>query len=210
MKGSFAVCLAAAAAGCAPVFSDLQSARVARPGEVEVTPSASAVHYAEEGTTPIQDEYGIQVAAGIAHGVELRARYTRVVVPSDGEFEGGAVNVLGFGPKASLVKDRLALALPVGFAFGGDIESGDTWTVEPTLLGTVPLVKYLEVTAAAKLVVFVSAENADNLVALNVGLGIGRPDRFVVRPEIGFLWNPGEEGHFRHLSLGLSFVLGGR
>ena len=49
MKGSLAVCLAAAAAGCAPVFSDLQSARVARPGEVEVTPSAWTVHFAKFG-----------------------------------------------------------------------------------------------------------------------------------------------------------------
>jgi hypothetical protein len=212
MKGPLVVCLVASvASGCAPVFSDLQSARVTRPGEVEVTPSASMVHFADEDSTHIQDDYGVQVAGGLLDGVELRARYARVVTANDGDQPGISVNVLGFGPKVRLIQDRLALAVPVGFAFGGPVdEPGKTWQVQPTLIGTLPLTKYLDVTAAAKYIIPLSAEDADNLVALNVGLGIGRADRFVVRPEIGFLWNPGEEGHFQHLSLGFSFVLGGR
>jgi hypothetical protein len=193
--------------GCAPVFSDLQSARLVRPGQVEVTPSASAVDLVEDGSEHVQNDFGLQVAAGVSDRVDVRARYTRVVIDQDDTGDLG-VNVVGFGPKVRLIKDRLALAIPVGFAFGQDIESGDTWAVEPTLIGTLPIVKNLDVTVAGKYLAWLSADDADNLVAVNVGLGIGPPDKWVIRPEVGFLWNPGEEGHFRHLSLGFSFVLG--
>ena len=197
--------------GCAPVFSDLQSARLVRVGEVELTPSASAVHFAEEDTHHIQDEFGLQLAAGLSDQVDLRARYALVVVQADDSDDVAdgdiGVNVVGFGPKVRLVKDRLALAVPIGFAFGGGVETQNTWIVEPTLIGTVPLVRNLDLTVAGKYIAFLSADEADNLVALNVGLGIGPSHKWVFRPEIGFLWNPGEEGHFRHLTLGFSVVL---
>jgi hypothetical protein len=32
----------------------------------------------------------------------------------------------------------------------------------------------------------------------------------VVRPEIGFLFDPGESGHFVHLGLGIELLAGGR
>jgi hypothetical protein len=210
MRRWFVLGLAAVAADCAPVFSDLQSARVTRTGEFEVTPSASMVHFADEDSVHIQNDYGIQVAGGVYDGIELRARYAHVITESDGDQPGIGVHVFGFGPKLRLVKDRLALAVPFGFAFGGPVEdSGETWEVQPTLIGTLPITKSLDVTAAAKYIIPFT-EDADNLVALNVGLGIGPADRFVVRPEVGFLWDPGEEGYFWHLSLGFSLVLGAR
>jgi hypothetical protein len=198
---------ALASSACAPVFSDLQSARLAGPGRVEVTPSVSTVH--DQDSTHVQDEFGLQVATGVHERVDLRLRYERV------EVDGGAdpaddfgVNVVGFGPKLGLVRDHLALAVPAGFAFGGDIDSGKTWEIQPTLIGTLPIVKNVELTAAGKYIIQLTAEDSDNLVALNLGIGLGPVDKWVIRPEIGFLWNPGDEGHFRHLSLGFGFLLG--
>jgi hypothetical protein len=201
---------AVAIAGCAPVFSDLQSARLAGPGVVEVTPGASTVHFSDGGpSTHVQDHYGIQVATGVQDRVDLRVRYERIVLDAGAEAEGG-VNVLGFGPKLGLVRDRLALAVPVGFAFGGGVDSGQTWEAQPTLLGTLAAGRVVEITAAAKYIVPLGAEGADDLVALNIGLGLGPRDRWLFRPEIGFLWNPGEDGAFYHGSLGLTFLLGSR
>jgi hypothetical protein len=216
VKQSIVACLfgALAAAGCAPVFSDLQSARLAGQGRVELTPSASFVDFSDEGTNHIQDQFGVQVATGVHERVDLRFRYEQIRVAGE-EWDDAPpadlhVNVVGFGPKLSLVKDRLALAVPAGFAFGGDIESGETWEIQPTLIGTLPITRHLELTLAGKYIIPLTADDGDNLVALNLGLGAGKLDRWAVRPEIGFLWNPGEEGHFRHLSLGFSFLFGRR
>jgi hypothetical protein len=198
---------ALAAVGCAPVFSDLQSARLAGPGRVEVTPSVSTVH--DQDSFHIQDQFGLQVATGVHERVDLRVRYERVEVDGAGANNVG-VNVVGFGPKLGLVRDHLALAVPAGFAFGGDIDSSKTWEVQPTLIGTLPVVKNVELTAAGKYIIPLTAEDSDNLVALNVGIGLGPVDKWVIRPEVGFLWDPGEEGHVVHLSLGFGFLLGRR
>ncbi|HQU71054.1 MAG TPA: hypothetical protein PKV71_06630 [Calditrichia bacterium] len=45
----------------------------------------------------------------------------------------------------------------------------------------------------------------DVLVAFNLGLGISSDlNRWALRPEVGYLFNPGENGHYFHWSLGVS------
>ena len=191
--------VALATVACAPVFSDFQSAKLLGPGGVELTPSVSTVSASGEDGGHVQDEIGVQVGAGVVDRLDLRARYVHV--------EG--VNAVGFGPKIGLVKDRLALAVPVGFAFGEDVEVGKTWAVHPTLLFTQPVVPRLEVNASVKGLIPLSRDGGDTLVAVNLGLALGNLERWAIRPEIGFLFNPGESGHFTHLGLGFT-VLAGR
>ncbi len=187
-------------AGCAPVFSDLQSARLVGRGRVELTPSASSLSFADdEGSDHVENHYGLQLATGIAPRVDLRARYERAP----------GVNVVGFGPKLALVKDTLAFALPVGFAFGEDIDSGETWEAHPTLLATWRAAKGAEFSVSGKILLPLSGDERETLYAVNLGLGLGRDvARWAIRPEVGFLWNPGESGHYTHLSLGFSYALG--
>jgi hypothetical protein len=195
---------ALAAVACAPVFSDFQSAKLVGPGRVELTPSASRVSFSGEDGGRVQDEYGVQVGAGVLDRLDLRAGYVRMQV-ADG---GGGINAVGFGPKIGLVKDRVALAVPVGFAFGQDVEIGKTWTVHPTLLLTQPVVPRLEVNASVKGLIPLSKDGGDTLVAVNLGLALGDLERWAIRPEIGFLFNPGESGHFTHLGLGFTVFAG--
>jgi hypothetical protein len=192
--------------GCAPVFSDLQSARLVGRDHVEVTAGASRVTIAneefdDEDDNHVLDHFGVQAATGIAKGVDARLRYERVELNGD---EGG-FNVVAFGPKVQIVKDRVAAYVPVGFAFGGDVEAGDTWQVHPTLLLTLPAQRNVELNASAKWLVPLTGEVKDKMVAFNFGLGLGQLDRWAIRPEIGFLLNPGSEGHFTQFSLGLSY-----
>lgn len=201
--GLAAVALAAAIPGCAPVFSDLQSAKLVGRKHVEVTPSFSSVSFSDgDGSGHVQNQFGVQLATGVHDKVDLRLRYERAEVDDNGP----GVNVVGFGPKLQLVKDRLAVYVPVGFAFGNDIEVGKTWAVHPTLLLTATAHRNVELNASAKYLVPLSSDAGDNLVAFNLGLGLGpNLERWAIRPEVGFLFNPGEDGHFTHLSIGLSF-----
>jgi hypothetical protein len=203
---------ALAGTGCAPVFSDLQSARLAGPGRVEMTPGATTTHFSDDDESgKVQDELGLQGAAGIHDRVDLRVRYVRVrtaEVDDDVAGDSVGVNVVAFGPKVALVKDRLALAIPVGFAFGRDIDSGESWEIHPTLIGTLPIARHIDVVAAGKIIYPFAVEDPETLVAVN--LGLGPSDKCVIRPETGVLWNPGGSGHYWHLSLGASYLFGKR
>jgi len=197
--------LAGAISGCAPVFSDLQDARMAGKGHVDLTSSFSTVSFTgDEGTDHLQDGVGIQAATGITNSVDLRVRYEYVWVSGD---NGAKANVLGFGPKVSIMRNHIAAYLPVGFAFGGDVDNvGDTWEFHPTLLFTVAAARILEFTGSTKYIIPFSGD-MDDLLAFNIGLGVS-PDleRWAIRPEFGYMFDPGDSGgHFTHFSIGLSY-----
>jgi hypothetical protein len=195
MRVSILLACAAVLPSCAPVFSDLQSAKLVGRGRVELTPSASTVSFADDGDTDhVQNHVGVQVATGVADRLDLRARYERV--------EG--VNAVGAGPKLSLVKDKVAIYVPVGFAFGDDVASSESWQVHPTLLLTAPVSDRFELNGSAKYL-YSFEEDTDGLVAFNVGAGLSTNlEKWAIRPEVGILVNPGEEGHFTQFSLGVS------
>ena len=201
MKKSIALVLSTMVSACAPVFSDLQSAKLVGKGAVEVTPGFSSVSFADGDSGHVQDHAGLQLATGVHDKVDLRVRYEHVWV--DG---GGGVNVLGFGPKVQLFRNYAALYVPVGFAFGSDIDSGKTWAVHPTLLITGQIHPNVELNWSGKYLVPFSEDAGDDLLAFNLGLGLGPADsRWAIRPEFGWLIDPGEDGHFTQFSIGVSW-----
>lgn len=198
--------------GCAPVFSEMQSAKLVGPGHVEVTPSFSSVSISSQGESKhLQNHFGIQAGLGVNRIMDFRLRYERISIDVEnfdpGTTESIGINVIGFGPKFSLVKDRVAIYVPVGFAFGEDIEVSSTWQVHPTLLLTLPISKYIEFNPSAKVLIPFKSEQ-ETFVVFNLGIGVSTNlERWVIRPEIGFLYNPGESGHFMHLSLGFTYFI---
>jgi len=185
---------------CAPVFSDLQSARLVGKGNFEAAPHFTTTSSTSEGETEhVQNHFGLQGAYGISDGFEVRARYEHISVADD----GGNANVFGIGPKASLLKDRIAAYLPVGFAFGGDVDGIEEVEVQPTLLFTLPVGRYVEINPSAKGII-----GEEFYVAFNLGMGLSSNfNKYALRPEYGMLFNPGESGHFGQFSLGLTFRL---
>ena len=213
MKRAAALLPALVVSACAPVFSDLQSAKLVGQGRVEVTPGFSSVSRSSgtcescdpgtEGSsdsTHVQNHAGIQLATGVHEKVDLRLRYEHVWVE-----DGGATNVLGFGPKVQLFRDHAALYVPVGFAFGGGIESSQSWQVHPTLLLGAQVHPSVELNGSVKYLVPLHEEGGDNLLAFNLGVGLGPSSgRWALRPEYGWLIDPGEDGHYSQFSIGLS------
>jgi hypothetical protein len=195
-----------------PPFSDLQSAKLAGKGRVELTPHGSLILSSSEGEIDhIQDNLGLQVAAGITSFMDLRLRYEYLCHPDSGDKYDSSYSghVFGFGPKFSLVKDRLAVFLPVGFAFGEDIEVEDTWEFYPTVLLTSPISNAFEINTSAKaLIPFRKEQNT--LYAVNLGFGISQDlRRWALRPEVGILFDTGGNGGFYfHFSLGFTYALG--
>jgi hypothetical protein len=195
---------------CVPVFSEMQSAKLVGKSNIELTPGFSSIvsSFKDEGdreTEHVQNHIGIQAGYGLSNGVDLRLRYGYIWVDD----EGGVAHVVGVGPKISLLRNHIAFYIPVGFAFGGDIEdSGDTWQVHPTVLGTIPIASFVEVNPSLKYLIPFQ-EDSDNLLAVNMGFGLsGDFEKWVIRPEFGLLYNPGEEGHYQHFSIGVTFFPG--
>jgi len=189
-------------------FSDLQSARLTGPGRWEVTPGYSSTSVSSEGETErVVNQFGVQVATGVTPRVDLRMRYDHIDFVGEDDDEG--ISILGFGPKFGLVEDRLALYAPVGFTFGRDVDSSESWQFQPTVLLTYPVNDRTDITASGRWVIWLLEDEAEDLVGANLGLGLSSdPDRWVIRPEVGFLKDPGEEGTLWQWSLGFSFFSG--
>jgi hypothetical protein len=206
------VALVSSAAACAAPFSEMQSARLAGPRVVELTPSYSHVDVSAEGeSSKLQDNFGLHVATGLNSRVDLRFRLEHIRGEDNNSEDDLELNAtaVGFGPKFGIIPDQLALALPVGFAFGDDIDVSDTWQIHPTLIWTIPVSDAFEINSSVKALVPLSDGPGDALVALNLGLGIGpQLSRWAIRPEVGFLRDPGEDGTIRHFSIGMTFYLG--
>jgi hypothetical protein len=194
--------------GCAAPFSELQTARLAGPGRVEVTGTYSSVSATDEGKTEkIQDQYGVQVATGISDKADLRLRYERITDPDAPDW---VVNAVGVGPKLALAPDHVAIYLPVGCAFGEDIEVSETWEFHPALLLTGEVGPYVDVTGSFKSLIGLTGEDRNLRFAANLGMGFGPDlDRWAIRPEVGVMSGSGG-GVVRHVSVGLVVAAGSR
>jgi hypothetical protein len=191
-------------AGCAPVFSEMQSARLVGKDNVEITPVYSAIYFSDDDESDtIQEHKGIQLAYGLSNKTDIRLRFENISV---NDFDVQA-NVIGLGPKFRLKDDNIAFFLPVGFAFGDNIDNSRTWQMHPTLLFTLPLNAYLEFNPSVKALVPLSNDSQTSF-AFNFGAGISYDlSYWVVRPEYGFLFYPDSEGNYSHFSIGFSFYL---
>lgn len=194
-------------ASCVAPFSDFQSAGLLGKGNIEVTPSFSSVSVTDEGETQhLQNQVGVQAGYGLLGFVDLRLRYENVRATIDEETV--IANIFALGPKFRLLKNRLSFYVPVGFAFGGDVENiSDSWQVHPTLLATLPIGNVLEINPSAKIMIPFNGD-IETLYAFNLGAAFSSDVRkWAIRPEIGICTNF-EGGHFMHFGIGLTLSSG--
>ncbi len=189
---------------CAPVFSEMQSARMIGENQFELAGSYSSVSFSDDGEQEqVQTNTGVQVGYGISDKVDIRGRFEHIKV---NDFDEN-VNVIGLGPKFRLIDRYMSFYIPVGNGLG---DYNDNWQVHPTMLFTLPLAKdILEITVAPKyLLTF--CEGCNDGFALNAGLAIGELDRFAVRLEYGLLTRTDDfdAGQYNHISVGAAITLG--
>jgi hypothetical protein len=189
-------------------YSTLQSARVLNTGQVEITPSFSSISIADDGESEhATSNIGAQLGIGVARNFNLRFRFEHMIMDDDISGFVDNYSFLSFGPKFGSEQGIVALSCPFGTFIGEMFEGNNTWLVIPTLHVTVPVNQVFEVNLSPRFLIFFE-DNADNLIALNAGIGLSQDlSRWAIRPELGWLFNPGEEGHFFSMSVGLSFTV---
>ncbi len=188
------------------IFTSLQSAKIVPPGKIEVTPSYSSLSWSDDNSSEkTHNNYGVQVAYGASETMSWRLRFERSVV--DGEPDD-FLQYIAVEPKFSIKKDKVAVSFPFGMYLDEDFSPFDEpYQVHPSLFITFPYDERFDFTVSSKYLIFFQ-ENSDNLLALNFGAGI-KPmitNRIIIRPEIGYLFNPRDEGHFFAWSIGISIV----
>jgi hypothetical protein len=201
---------------CAPVFSELQSARTVGKNRIELTPSFSSVSYASDGNNSsaanvnneVQRHFGFQTAYGLSSNTDIRMRYEYIWI-SDNSSDVPGINVLGVGPKYCYIKERLSFYLPIGLAFGKDINSAKTWELQPTLLISIPVAaNKFELNFSPKYLIPFTSNNGNHL-ALNFGASFSDDlTKWAIRPEYGILFYQGNSSYFSHFSIGFSLCFG--
>ncbi len=191
---------------CAVPFSEMQSARLTGPGRLEVVPNYSHIGltgFKDERFSRIQQmQAGLQAATGLSDDVDLRLRYEGITLSEASSW----VHMLALGAKLPLVRDQLALYLPVGFAFGSDIVIHRTWLTQPTLIATFALTDYLELNTSTKTVLPLRDPFDDLNMGVNVGLGISpEPEVWSIRPEAGMLYYFGGTGVAWQAAIGVAY-----
>lgn len=82
------------------------------------------------------------------------------------------------------------------------------WTFSPGLIYGLPVGDRIELNLTAKYLIPLE-EDCSNLVFVNLGVAVVNLGNWILRPETGVLFNPGESGQFWRLGLGVSRRLGG-
>lgn len=203
----FALAVLNATAGAQYLFTDQQSGWVLAPKQFEVGGSFGSVTFndSDGGSDHAWNVFGLNLGYGLFKNVELRVRYGYL----DPE-EGSGASAFSFGPKIGLWKNKLAIIVPVEFLTGQYVETSQTWNIQPGLIASFPVGKRLEITPSAKALIPIHSDpynEYDTLMAVNLGLGyFATADRsLVIRPEIGFLFKPGESGSYMQFGIGVSY-----
>ena len=195
--------------GCAPVFSDLQSAKLIGKDNYEITPHYSKIYYREEDSDiddAIQTHYGVQFAYGLNNKTDLRGRLE--IINLNAIMGDASIRVLSLGIKYSLIQNRISSYLPISFSKNTESDDNAYKQIEPTLLFTLPFNDNIDINYSIKVLLpFFEEEDNDPMYAINIGCGFNNFNNWVVRPEIGFLFMPDDDGFYQHISIGLSRII---
>ena len=213
--GFFALMLAVS---CAPINSTFETASTVPKGRGEFRGNFSYYRYTEKyqgnresGTA--NTNLGIGIGMGLVKNVDLKLRYELLVLPKDTRDElGGNGHFLSLAPKVSFGQEQIAaLKLPIG-AYFSDFEDAQ-WVLSPQLLVTPVRKPNFDFTMTGKMDFWLGGDvdEGTQTVGFTIGAGLGKNvAQSAFRPEIGFLFNPGESGVYLTVGVGYTALFGGK
>lgn len=191
----------------APVNSAFESAKMLKKGEVEVQGNSSAYLNTEPHVYDLQNvnnNFGAAITVGVSEKYNAKLRYEALVLTTnqyqvlDTSFTIPRVfNYVELGNKISLVKDKLAINIPLGFYIVGE---GVTMLLKPRLLITISNSQYFELNIIPRAHIGIT-DDLTVFPSLNIGLGLSKDlNKWAFRPEVGW------DGHFT-AGIGFSYFI---
>ena len=203
---------------CAPITSEMQSAKTLGKSGIEISLNSGKVSMESESSDDemeldidgeVQNNSGASFAYGVTDDIDFRLRYENIEItamPSEVAF-----SMLSLGVKYGILEDQLALFLPYTMYINDDDSTDAAKVISPTLLYTHTLKDKYEVTPSFKYILPVgdTADDNDPGIAYNLGFGYHINDKFTLRGEWGqFIPSESEDdAKFSHTTFGLTYRL---
>ena len=196
---AMAVATLVTGSACAPVMQD---ARLLPRGSFAVTPAISGNGFSDRGSEYLGETFGAIAEVGVHDRVNVAAAIGRFNLNDEDEGLNGAA----FGARLGIVKDRVAVSLPLSFNFGDRVETSETWAFHPTALFTIPTSERVDLNPWFRVVIPMCSQCDAGDIVLGVGSGVGIAVHRLVtlRPEGGLLFKPGESGVVWTFGVGVS------
>ena len=215
---------------CAPVASDMHSAKLLGKGGLDITLNRGNLEYkgtleSEIGSgeyeefNHVQENYGVLVGFGLTNKIDLRARIENISI-NNNILDFPDFRLISFGTKYSIFKDRLSLYVPFStYKIVDDNDEDDRNLIEPTILFTKTIQDNFEINPSAKIIIpfddmMVAIEDIG--MAFNLGFGLhpkGSIKKFeltkaILRAEYGlYVQDLGAESYPSHITLGVTFKI---
>ena len=110
---------------CAPITSDMHSAKTIGKGGIEITLNSGTLDYedAESSISEMQDNLGAHVAYGLGEKLDIRGRFETLQI--NGVEDLGEtiedVTLFSLGLKYGLFKDKFAIFLPYDIYYNSEL-----------------------------------------------------------------------------------------
>jgi len=184
------------------LYNSFDRAPALNHGTIEATGTyADQTFFFDGESQGVSNTFGLKTGYGFGSNFDLKLSWSALRFNANINVN---FNFFTLSPKYSFGRNKFAVALPVSVfraSFMGESESD--FMVSPELMFNSGINKYLEIGVNARLIILVD-DDTENLIGLGLGIGVSSDlNKWIARPELGILFNPGEEGMF--LSPGLSF-----
>lgn len=189
----------------APVNSSYESARTLGKGNTELMGHYTRYVASVDGDSETtNNNFGIRIQNGLTDKMDFSLRYILLNPTSE---EATNVSFIALAIKYSLLENRVAASLPIGAYF---YDSESTFFISPKLLFTYPFNEKFETTFASKLDIYFE-EDSDSTLGLSLGFGISEDlSKWAIRPETGYLFDPGEDGGYWSFGVGFNYYIAGK
>ena len=158
--------------------------------ELMLTYSAFVTSIFEE-TNHYANQHGIQAGYGLGQNFDFQFRYGLRQYLLVGDNDDQLRHQFAFGPKFAMLKDRLAIRLPVSFMAGYYVRTSESWELLPTLFFTQKIEQISELNGSITAIIPLNRRDDDIFdrnevfVALNLGMGLYLiPDKLALMSEI--------------------------
>ncbi|HEU4632477.1 MAG TPA: hypothetical protein VFS22_00740 [Flavisolibacter sp.] len=203
----------------APVNAGYENAGTLGKGNVEL--SGNYTHYvvsSEGESEAINNNYGFKAGLGLSDRFDVKLRYEKLIpvnLEEDSKFKANYVSVI---PKVSLKDRKLSFLMPVSRYdltdedLDGKKIKDHSYSIAPQIIRT-----FTSKTNQADFSIGVkgdyiinTGEDAENdfLLGFNIGAGFSNNlNKWAIRPEVGYLFKPGDGIGFWNMGVGVQFIL---